>query len=202
MSGPNFDIQLVVDGRPSAEERAAVAGRLLVLAAPLIGQPYSLAIHQVRGGVFETFGVGELKAQLRRDLPSSVLLNVYARQDAKSGVLTLEHDKVTSGYSIAVRLESMRPIDLPALEERMVSMLDSIGTTAVLIAGVEYSLAFSDSSAQQVVRDTLLAPGIATHVISPAQWITAASPEFVATALRAGRTLLRHRHARERLEDS
>lgn len=202
MTGPNFDIQLVVDGRPSAEERMAVSGRLLVLAAPLIGKPYSLAIQQPKRGVFETVGLDELEAQLRRDLPSSVLLSVYARDDAKAGVLTLEHDSVTSAYSIAARLNAIRPIDLPQLEARMLALVDSIDTNAVLVAGVEFSLELADRSAQQIVRDTILTPGIATHVISPAQWVAVASSEFMKVDVSAQRTLLRHRHVRERLEDS
>lgn len=200
-TGEQLNIIVAMGARPSTTGRASLVGGLLRLVAPLIGDPYSLAINDVETGKFvEMEWDGSLD-----DVPTLIapgtLIHVYTRRgNHMRGVITIEQHAITT-IGISVPLALLAPPDISGLEETMINMcaLGNASQSAILVAGPEIELDAETRTLGELIRLSLQNTSMLTFIAGPSDLLPTGNPRWVKTVSRGTLVGFRHRYAVEKM---
>ncbi|HKO14603.1 MAG TPA: hypothetical protein VJU87_00090 [Gemmatimonadaceae bacterium] len=201
--GKNFDVELLVRGRPLAKERAAAAAGLLSATAPWIGEPRSVSVHDVNSDAFLEEPWPEGERHLSRDLPGALLVYVHtlATRANRGGAVGVEQGAQLTSFRIAIPMEVIAAIAIERLEG---SLWEFYGVLAsrwetVLLAGPEFSRDEESTDLREAVAAELTATSLITHVIGRREMMPAEPQSFMVVSVAGTALMLRHQFAEVRL---
>ena len=201
--GERLNIAVVVEGRPTRAERAALAECLLAHVQPWIGAPSTAAINYVTVPEFREIDWSREMRDLPDVLAPDVLLHVYAQgPEGRSGSLTLEQGPAALGLTVSVPLPALQPIDLDAVEAIMTTMFSCVPASrrAALFAGPELEIGTEDGSFDETVRRALGDTSLLTFTIGPRELLPPRHAGFTVNQSGAGHVAMRQRYSKERLQ--
>lgn len=203
-SGERLNIVAVLEKRLSADERRTLVGRLLLLAGPHVGEPHTLAIHQVNTPEFREMPWEEKAGQLPIPdvIPPNVFVHVYT-QDANggSGVLTVEQTAWVSTFALSLPLRSIDGIPLEEIETLIAQVYTATAGLgrATVAAGPELEVDADAGSLENVTRKLLADTSLLTFVTGSEELFPKRHPSLEYVDSQPGSVAFRHKFAKERL---
>lgn len=196
-----INLIIVLEGHVTSGERQRIVTTLLRLVRPWLGEPRSIATHQVDVQQFHE-APWEDAVPIPTLIPFGSLVHIFTEQaDGSRGVLTIEQSNDVSSFTISVAAATLTRTTLDEIEFKASEILRMVSANgrAIVAIGPELEADLDVGTFRHVVRKIASDTALVASLIGESEVVPDSLPGFTRGVTEIGVTRLRHRYADKRI---